>query len=138
MKKTLLMLISSIFLLAWVSADRHAATPNIKLVTSFDFSRYPACASTASSYCIQAVRFYDSDARTRLAEVLVSPGEIGPKSIVATVHTSSILHRHVYAVALYRDGTSTPMEGLPGQVSSFHVTPTEPAERASNATVRTS
>ena len=138
MRKKLLMLITSIFVLMWVSPDRHAATPSVNLVTSFDFSRYPACASTASSYCIQAVRFYDPDARTRLAEVLVSPGANGSQSIVATVHVSSVLHHHVYAVTVYRDGTATPREGLPGQVSSLHVKPTEAVERPSNATVRTS
>ena len=139
MKKKLLMLITSIFLLvSWVNADRHAARPDINLTTSFDFSRYPACASTSSSHCIQAVRFYDSDARTRLAEVLVSPGEIGPQSIVATVQVSSVLHHQVYAVTVYRDGTATPREGLPGQVSSFHETPNEPVERASDASVPTS
>lgn len=138
MKKTLLMLIALTFLLTRVSADRHAPTPNIELVTSFNFSRYPACASTASSYCIHAVRFYDSDSRTRLAEVPVSPGAVGPQSIVATVHASSVLHHQVYAVAVYRDGTATPIEGLPGEVSSFHAPPTAPEERSSNATVRAS
>ena len=137
MRKTLLMLVSIFLLASWVSADRHSATPNMYFVTTFDFSRYPVCRSSASRYCIQAVRFYDQDARTQLAEVLVSPEKTGAQSIGATIHVRST-PRHVYAVTVYRDGTATPREGLPGQVSSFHVTPTEPGERASNATVRTS
>lgn len=132
MKRTLLMLIVSIFLLAtWLRGDRHASIPSIYFVTNFDFSRYPACRSSESRYCIQAVRFYDPDAHTKLAEVLVSPGATGARSIGATVHVRSTPH-HVYAVAVYRDGTATPREGLPGQVNSFPVTPNQPRERPSN------
>ena len=120
MKKMLMMVIASIFLLgAWVNADRYATTANMYLVTSFDFSRYPACASPASTYCVQAIRFYDPDARTRLAEVHVTPGATGPQTITATVHVNSSIPRHAYAVTVYRDGDATLREGLPGQVSSF-------------------
>ena len=132
MKRTLLMLTVSIFLLASLaSPDRHAATPDIYFVTSFDFSRYPACQSNASRYCIQAVRFYDPDARSQLAEVPVSPEATGARSIGATVHVRST-PRHVYAVAVYRDGTATPKEGFPGAVSSFPLA----RERASNSARR--
>ncbi len=120
MKKMLMTtVIASIFLLgAWVNADRHAIA-NIYLVTSFDFSRYPACASAASSYCVQAIRFYDPDAHTRLAEVLVAPSASGPQTITATIRVSSSMPRHAYAVTVYRTGSATLREGLPGQVSSF-------------------
>ncbi len=121
MKKMLLMVIVAIFMLArWESGDRHSATADMYLVTSFDFLRYPACGSTASSYCIEAIRFYDPDSRTRLAEVLVSPNATGPQSIVA--HVNSIPH-HVYAVTVYRDNGATSEEGLPGQVSSIEARP---------------
>ncbi len=132
MKRPLLMLIVSIFLLAsWVSADRHSAIPSMYFATSFDFSQYPACRSSESRYCIQAVRFYDPDAHIQLAEVLVSPGASGAHSIGAAVRVRSTPHR-VYAVAVYRDGTAIPKEGFPGKVSSFPVTAPEPRERASN------
>ncbi len=61
----------------------------------------------------------------------MSPGATGAQSIGATVHARST-PRHVYSVTVYRDGTATPKEGFPGQVSSFPVTPTQPRERASN------
>ncbi len=119
MKRTSMMMIASIFLLgAWVNADRHALA-NMYLVTSFDFSRYPACASAANSYCVQALRFYDPDARTRLPEVLVRSDATGPQTITATVRVNSSIPHHAYAVTVYRDGTATLREGLPGQVSSF-------------------
>ena len=138
MKRMLLMFIVSIFLLgSWVGADRHSATPSMYFVTTFDFSQYPVCRSSASRYCIQAVRFYDQDSATQLAEVLVSPEKTGAQSVGATVHVRST-PQHVYAVTVYRDGTAAPKEGSPGQVSLLHVAPTEPRERASNATVRTS
>ncbi len=120
MKTMLITTIASIFLLgAWVSADRHVPAANLKLITSFDFSKYPACGSSASRYCIQAIRFYDPDSRTRLAEVLVGPGVAGPQTIVASVHLNSI-PRHAYAVTVYRDDTGTAREGFPGQVSTFN------------------
>ncbi len=119
MKKMFLMVIASIFLLgAWVNADRRAAA-NMYLVTSFDFSRYPACQSAASSYCIQAIRFYDPDARAKLAEVVVAPGAAGAQTITATVRVNASVPRHAYAVTVYRDGAGTLNEGLPGRVSSF-------------------
>lgn len=64
MKKTLIVAIAVIFLLhAWVSAERQAGTTNMNLVTSFDFSKYPACGLSPRSYCIRAIRFYDPDSR---------------------------------------------------------------------------
>lgn len=119
MKKTLMVAIAVMFLLhAWASAERHAGTLNMCLVTSFDFSSYPACGLSRSSYCIQAIRFYDPDSRTRLAEVPVRAGMTGPQPIVATVRVNSI-PRHAYAVTVYLDNSGSFKEGLPGQVSTF-------------------
>src|SRR5512146_1499205 len=91
MKKTLIVAIAVIFLLhAWVSAERSAGTLNMNLVTSFDFSGYPACGLSRSSYCIESIRFYDPDSKTRLAEVPVRANMTGRQPIVATVRVHSI------------------------------------------------
>ena len=120
MKKTLIIAISVMFLLhAWVSAEKHSGMLSAHLVTSFDFSLYPACGLGRSSYCIRAIRFYDPDSKMRLAEVPVSAGITGPQPIVATVHVSSI-PRHAYAVSVYLDNTGSLREGLPGQVSTLN------------------
>ncbi len=119
MKKTLIVAIAVMFLLhAWVSAERHAGTLNMYLVTSFHFSSYPACGLSRSSYCIQAIRFYDPDSKARLAEAPVRAGMTGPQLIVATVRVNSI-PRHAYAVTVYLDNSGNRNEGLPGRVSSF-------------------
>ncbi len=120
MKKTLIVVIASMFLLhAWVSAEKHAGTLSMYLVTSFDFASYPACSLSRSTYCIQSIRFYDADNNRRLAEVSVHDGIAGPQPIVATVHVNSV-PLHVYAVTVYQDGSGSPKEGLPGEVSTFH------------------
>jgi hypothetical protein len=119
MKKTLILAIAVMFLLrAWVSAERHTGTLSMSLVTSFDFSRYPACGLSRSSYCIQAIRFYDSDSKIRLAEVPVSVAMTGLQSIATTVRVHS-MPRHAYAVTVYMDNNGTLKEGVPGQVSTF-------------------
>ena len=120
MKKGLLLAIAVMFLLrAWVGAERRSGTLEMQLVTSFDFSSYPACGQGRSIYCIQGIRFYDADSNRRLAEVPVYAGMIGQQPIVTTVRVNSI-PRHAYAVTVYRDDSGNPKEGLPGQVSSFH------------------
>lgn len=119
MKKTLIVAIAMMFLLhAWVSAERRAGTLNMYLVTSLDFSRYPACGLGRNRYCIQAIRFCDPDSNTRLAEVPVSAGVTGQQPIMATVRVHSI-PRHAYAVTVYLDNSGILEEGLPGQVSTF-------------------
>jgi hypothetical protein len=119
MKTTLILAIAVMFLLhAWVRAERHAGMLNMYLVTSFDFSTYPACGLNRSSYCIQAIRFYDPDSNTRLAEVPVNANVTGPQPIVATVRVHSI-PRHAYAVTVYLDNSGSLREGLPGRVSTF-------------------
>ena len=120
MKKTLITAIAVIFLLrAWVRAERHAGPLDMSLVTSFNFSSYPACGRSRSSYCIQAIRFYDADSNARLAEVPVRGHMTGPQPIVATVRVHSI-PRHAYAVTVYLDSNGSLKEGLPGQVSTLH------------------
>jgi hypothetical protein len=119
MKKTLIVAITVIFLLhEWVSAERHAGTLKMNLVTSFDFSSYPACGPSRRSYCIQAIRFYDPDSKTRLAELPVSANLSGRQPIAATVRVHSI-PRHAYAVTVYVDNSGRLREGLPGEVSTF-------------------
>ena len=70
---------------AWVSAERQAGTLNMHLVTSFDFSGYPACGLSRSSNCIQAIRFYDPMLR------------VGPNRTakVVPVQSSEITRRHI-------------------------------------------
>jgi hypothetical protein len=119
MKKTLLIVIAVMFLLrAWLGAERHAGTLDMYLVTSFNFSSYPACGLSRASYCIQAIRFYDADSGARLAEVPVNEGMAGPRRIVTTVRLNSI-PRHAYAVTVYLDNSETLTEGPAGQVSTF-------------------
>ena len=121
MKKTFVVAIAMVFLLrVWVSAERHAGTVDMRLVTTFDFSSYPACKASRNNYCIQAIRFYDADSNTRLAEVPVGQGMLGPKQIVATVRVNSV-PRHAYAVTVYQDGSEMSKEGPQGQVSTFDV-----------------
>jgi hypothetical protein len=119
MKKTLLIVIAVMFLLrAWLGAERHAGTLDMYLVTSFNFSSYPACGLSRASYCIQAIRFYDADSGARLAEVPVTEGMAGARRIVTTVRVNSIPH-HAYAVTVYLDNSGILKEGPTGQVSTF-------------------
>jgi len=118
MKKTLLIVIVVMFLLrAWLGAERHAGAIDMRLMTSFNFSSYPAC-GVSSTNCIQAIRFYDADSNARLAEVPARFGVKGAQPIVATVRVSSV-PRHAYAVTVYLDNHGALREGLPGQVSTF-------------------
>jgi hypothetical protein len=120
MKKTLLIVIAVMFLLrAWLGAERHAGTFDMYLVTSFNFSSYPACGLSRASYCIQAIRFYDADSGARLAEVPVNEGMAGPRRIVTTVRLNSI-PRHAYAATVYLDNGGILQEGPAGQVSTFN------------------
>ena len=119
MKKTLLIGVAVMFLLrAWLGAEKHTGTQDMNLVTSFNFSSYPACGPGRTSYCIQAIRFYDADSNARLAEVAVNAGMRGAQRIVASVRVNSI-PRRAYAVTVYPHGRGVFKEGLPGQVSTF-------------------
>lgn len=103
---------------AWVSAERHAGPVNMYLVTSFDFSQYPACSAGRTSYCIQAIRFYDPDSNLRLAEAAVPADVRSPRTVVASVRVHSI-PLHAYAITVYRDGSGNLKEGAPGRVSTL-------------------
>lgn len=119
MKKTLLIVIAVMLVLrAWVGAQRHAGTLDMYLVTSFNFSRYPACGLSRNSNCIQAIRFYDADSHARLAEVPAQAGMTGAQWITTTVRVNSV-PRRAYAVTVYLDNSGTLKEGPPGQVSAF-------------------
>jgi hypothetical protein len=119
MKKTLIAAVAVMFLLhVLVSAGKHAGTLNMYLVTSFDLSSHPACGLSRSSYCIQAIRFYDPASKRRLAEVPVHAGMRGPQTILATVRVHSV-PRHASALTVYLDDSGSLEEGLPGQGSTF-------------------
>jgi hypothetical protein len=123
MKKTLLTVIVVMFLLlvllrAWLGAERHAAAFDMDLVTSFNFSSYPACGLGRTSYCIQAIRFYNADSNVRLAEVPAYAGMTGAQRIATRVRVNSIPHR-AYAVTVYLDDGGTLKEGPAGEVSTF-------------------
>jgi len=119
MKETLLIGIAVMFLLrAWLGAEKRTGTQDMYLVTSFNFSRYPACDRGRTNYCVQAIRFYDADSGARLAEVPAHAGMRGPQRIVATVRVNSI-PRRAYAVTVYPDSRGIVKEGPPGQVSTF-------------------
>jgi len=121
MKRMLLLLGAVVLLLtAWLGAAKSAPLVDLSLVTTFDFSRYPACSADQTLYCIQAIRFYDADSGAQLAEVPVEHRAARAERIAATLHTAW-LPRRVYAVTLYRDSGGTLQEGAAGEVSSFDV-----------------
>ena len=118
MRKMLLIGVAVMFLLrAWLGAERRASTLDINLVTSFNFSRYPACGAGKTSYCIQAFRFYDADSNARLAEVPTA-GMRGAQPIVASVRLNAV-PRHAYVVTVYPDEHGILREGAPRTVSTF-------------------
>jgi hypothetical protein len=118
MKKMLLIGVAVMFLLrAWLGAERRASTIDMNLVTSFNFSSYPACGSGRTSYCIQAFRFYDADSNSRLAEVPAA-GMRGTQRITANVRLNSV-PRHAYVVTVYPDDHGILNEGPAGKVSTF-------------------
>jgi len=120
MKKTFLIVIAVMFLLrAWLGAERHVGTLDMYLVTSFNFSIYPACGLNRNSNCIQAIRFYDADSSARLAEVPAHANMTGAQRITTTVRVHSV-PRHAYAATLYLDNNSILKEGSAGQVSESH------------------
>jgi len=120
MKRTLLVAIAMVFILrAWLGAERHTRTLRLNLVTSFDFSKYPACGQRRTTSCVQAVRFYDADSKLRLADVVAPPQSRGSRQMVAAVDVSAV-PRRAYAVTVYADNNGMTKEGSPGAVSRFH------------------
>jgi hypothetical protein len=118
MKKMLFVSVVVMFMLrVWLGAERRASTVDMNLVTSFNFSSYPACGAGRTSYCIQAFRFYDADSNARLAEVSAA-GMRGARRIMATVRVNS-LPRRAYVVTVYPGDHGILKEGLPGKVSTF-------------------
>ena len=118
MKKMLLIGVVVVFVLrAWLGAERRASTLDMNLVTSFNFSSYPACGAGRTSYCIQTFRFYDADSKTRLAEVPAA-GMRGTQRILACVRVNSV-PRRAYVVTVYPDEHGILREGPPGKVSTF-------------------
>ncbi len=103
----------------WVLAEKWEAAPEIYLVTSFDFARYPACQANRNSNCILSIRFYDADSHHRLAEVPTSANMIGRQEIIGKAQTGGIPQR-VYAVTVYVDSDGNRLEGPQGQTTDLH------------------
>ena len=103
-------------LTTWLAAERtyHHAL-EINLLTSFDFSTYPACSTRQVASCIQGIRFYDAESKHILAEVPVSRGMTGWQQIVGRATVTSI-PRAVYAVTVYVDISGQTRESRPGDV----------------------
>ncbi len=102
----------------WVMAEKWEATPEIYLVTSFDFVRYPACQAGRNSNCILSIRFYDADSHQRLAEVATSASMTGRQEIIGKARAGGIPQR-VYAVTVYADSVGNRTEGPPGQTTEL-------------------
>ena len=118
-KVVALSLVVVLALTTWLVADRKQhPTTNLRIVTSFDFTVYPACRFGQGSNCMQAIRFYDADSGRRLADAPVSPNMTGRRQIVANARLATI-PRGIYAVTVYLDAAGQTKEGLPGEVSRF-------------------
>jgi hypothetical protein len=104
-------------LTTWLAAERKQhSTTAVYMVTSFDFTTYPACRSSQGTNCIQGVRFYDADSGQRLADAPVSAQMTGRREISAIARVGS-LPRGVYAVTVYLDPSGQAKEGRPGEIS---------------------
>jgi hypothetical protein len=107
-------------LTTWLAAEKkYRPSMALEMVTSFDFTAYPACHSGQGSNCIQGIRFYDADSGQRLADAPVTASMIGRRQINARVHVSSV-PRGIYAVTVYLDPSGQMREGRPGEVSRFN------------------
>ncbi len=102
----------------WALADRSDAAPEMYLVTSFDFARYPACQAGRNTNCILSIRFYDADSHQRLAEVTTTATMIGRQKLVGRVKPGGVPER-AYAVTVYLDSAGNPMEGPRGQTTEL-------------------
>lgn len=102
----------------WLRAERTEDPLAMHLVTSFDFTYYPACGSSALRNCIKGIRFYDADSNLSLAEAEVTADMTGQMSMIGVAKVSSIPHR-VYAVTVYLDNAGRLREGPRGQISEF-------------------
>ncbi len=100
-------------------AGKGRTAPEMYLITSFDFRRYPACALDIQHNCVVGIRFYDADSRQRLADVETT-GMAGPQTIVAVAKPGTT-PRRVYAVTVYLDSDQHRKLGAPGETSEFHV-----------------
>jgi hypothetical protein len=101
----------------WLRAERTEDSA-MYLVTSFDFTRYPACGSSALRNCIKGIRFYDADSGLSLAEAEATGDMTGQKSMIGVAKVSSI-PRRVYAITVYLDNSGRVSEGPRGQISEF-------------------
>jgi hypothetical protein len=102
----------------WLVAANKEVAPEMYLVTSFDFSRYPACQSSRNSNCILAIRFYDADSYQRLAEVEMTARMRGMQRIVGNAKADAMPHR-AYAVTVYLDHLGNRNEGPRGQTTEL-------------------
>ena len=102
----------------WLFAEKRESTPEMYLVTGFDFARYPACQPNGSNNCILAIRFYDADSNQRLGEVETNARMRGTQKIMAKAITGAIPHR-AYAVTVYLDNDGNRKEGPRGQTTEL-------------------
>lgn len=102
----------------WLVAANKEVAPEVYLVTSFDFSRYPACQTGRNSNCIMAIRFYDADSYQPLAEVEMAAGMRGVQRIVGKANAVAT-PRRAYAVTVYLDHLGNQKEGPRGQTSEW-------------------
>jgi hypothetical protein len=102
----------------WLFAEKREAAPGMYLVTSFDFTRYPACQDSGNSNCIQAIRFYDADSNQRLAEVETNARMRGTQRIIGKAKAGAMPHR-AYAVTVYLDSGGNWKEGPRGQTTEL-------------------
>jgi hypothetical protein len=102
----------------WLFADKRESAPEMYLVTSFDFARYPVCQSSEHGNCILAIRFYDADSNQRLAEVETNATMRGTQRIIGKAKVGAMLHR-AYAVTVYLDNDGSRKEGPRGQITEL-------------------
>lgn len=102
----------------WVLAERREAAPEMYLVTSFDFARYPACKATQDTSCILSIRFYDADSHQLLAEVSTNATMTGRQKIAGRAKPGYMPQR-AYAVTVYVDSAGNRMEGSQGQTTQL-------------------
>ncbi|MBZ5628561.1 MAG: hypothetical protein LAO06_06820 [Acidobacteriia bacterium] len=103
---------------AWLVAASKEVAPEMYLVTSFDFARYPTCQPSRHSNCIVAIRFYDAESNQRLAEVQTTAEMRGRQRIVGKARAGAMPHR-AYSVTVYLDNGGSWKEGPRGQISEL-------------------
>jgi hypothetical protein len=108
------LLISSV----WRAAEGATSWPCLGLQTTFDFDRYPACATTIKRNCIVGIRFYDAASNRSLATAPTSPGMKGHQNVFAAI-PSTPGGGSVYAVTVYLNAQSRLLEGPRDETNEY-------------------